>query len=180
MSLLDKVLGAQGDATPNYGKKGTYIGTLRRMILRDPSEPGANPDLKPGFRVDIDVIFCNRAEKDFNRGDTATFTDPFKFPNSALARVRRSAAVAKASKSGVDCPETTFAVVREDGETDANYGKRVGAEIKRIVGPDQIANGAMIKVVATEGHNKVTKTPYTLFDLSLPTMDDLRMAGLAP
>ena len=179
MSLLDKVLTAQGDSMPNYGKKGTYIGVLRRMILRDPSDEGANPDLKPGFRVDIDVLFCNRPEGDFNRGDTATFTDPFKYPSSALARVRRAAAAAKQSKTGKECPETTFAIDPIEGESEKDFAKRVGAEIKRIVQHEQICNGALVKIVATEGQNQTTKKPYTLFDLFVPTMEDLKMAGLA-
>jgi hypothetical protein len=178
MSLLDKVLGAQGDSMPNYGRKGTYIGTLRRMVLRDPSDPGANPDMKAGFRVDIDVLFCTRSEGDFNRGDTATFTDPFKFAGSALARVRRAAANAKASKTGKDCPETTFGLERTEGEADAAFNARVSKEIKRIVQEEQICSGALVKIVATEGQNKVTKAPYTLFDLYVPSMDDLKLAGL--
>jgi hypothetical protein len=178
MSLLDKVLSANGETSPNYGRRGTYIGTLRRIRLRDPSEEGANPDLKPGFRVDIDVLWCSRPEGDFVRGDTATFTDPFKFPNSALARVRRSAAVAKASKTGAPCPESTFALVRADGEDDKAFAKRVKDEIGRIIGPDQPCNGALVKVVATEGKNKTTGSVYTLFDLELPTKDDLVTAGL--
>lgn len=178
MSLLDKVLNANGETTPNYGRKGTYIGLLRRVRLRDPSEEGANPDLKPGFRVDIDVLWCSRAEGDFVRGDTATFTDPFKFPNSALARVRRTASVAKASKTGAPCPESTFGLDKADGESDADFAKRVKAEIGRIIGPDQPMNGAVVKVIATEGKNKTTGTPYTLFDLEIPSKDDLILAGL--
>ena len=178
MGLLDSILNASGESTPNYGKKGTYIGTLRRMRLRDPSEPGANPDLKAGFRVDIDVIHCSRAEKDFNRGDIATFTDPFKYPGTALARVRRAAANAKACKTGVPVSEADFGLVKGESESAEDFAKRVKAEVKRVLGHDAPCNGAIVKIIATEGKNQTTGKPYTLFDLEIPTEDDLKIAGL--
>lgn len=178
MALLDSIMNATGESTPNYGKKGTYIGRLRRMRLRDPSEPGANPDLKPGFRVDIDVIHCSRPEGDFNPGDIATFTDPFKFVQTALARVRRAAANSLASKTGKQVSEANFGLVKADGETDAAFASRVKGEISRILGADQPCNGAIVKIVATEGKNQKTGTPYTLFDLEVPSEADLKIAGL--
>jgi hypothetical protein len=178
MGLLDTIMNASGESTPNYGKKGTYIGRLRRMRLRDPSEAGSNPELKPGFRVDIDVIFCSRSEKDFNPGDIATFTDPFKFVGTALARVRRAAANAATCKTGSTVTEATFGLTKAEGEKDEDFTARVKAEIKRLLGPDQPSNGAIVKIVATEGKNQKTGTPYTLFDLEVPSEDDLKLAGL--
>ena len=178
MALLDSIMNATGESTPNYGKQGTYIGRLRRMRLRDPAEPGSNPELKPGFRVDVDVIHCSRVEKDFNAGDIATFTDPFKFVGTALARVRRAAANAKSSKTGAQVSEADFGLSKGEGESDDAFASRVKGEIKRLLGPDQPCNGAVVKIVATEGKNQKTGSPYTLFDLEVPTEEDLRLAGL--
>ena len=179
MGLLDNIMGAKGDSSVTYGKAGRHVLKLNRIRLRDPSDPsttGGSLDAKPGFRFDGELLCSNRS--DHAKGDVLTFNDPFKFVSSALARARRMIVAAKSSKTGEDVSESTLGLVQEKGESDEAFGLRIKAELKSILSDQQPLRGAIITVVATEGKNQNTGTPYTLFEVHVPTEDDLKNAGI--
>jgi hypothetical protein len=177
MGLLDMVMTAQGDGgSPNYGRPGRYVVRLGTMRLRDMSEPGANPALGNGFRFDGEVLACNNGEH--RKGDVVTFTDPFRYPQNSLQKVRKLLQVAKQSKSGKPVTEATLGLELNDGESEASFAERVKAEVKRLLGPTQPVSGAIVTVLVTGGVNKTTQKPYSLFDAIAPNEDDLKNAGL--
>lgn len=179
MSLIDSVMTANGDANYAYGKGGRHVIRVARITLREPS----GQMLKPGFSVDGELLYSNRA--DFNpevdggnkRGAIVRFNDPFKFPDQALARVRRTVRAAKEAKEGTPVSEATLGLEQVEGEDPKAFAARIGAELKRLLGPDQPLAGALLTIVATEGKNKTTGTPYTLFEPQVPTEEDLTNAG---
>lgn len=174
MGLLDMVMSAQGDGAANYGQEGRHVLRLNTIRLRDPSAPGGNAALPPGFRFDGEVLASNR---DLHvKGDVITFTDPFKFPQSALARIRRLLSAAKTAKTGSECSESTLGLVAKEGESEKDFSVRIRNEVERLLGSDQPLNGAVITVIATKGSNKSTGKPYTLFEVVVPTEEDIKAA----
>jgi len=179
MSLIDSVMGANGDANYAYGKAGRHLIRVSRITLRE-----ANAQmLKPGFSVDGELLHSNRAdfapdvESGNKRGAVVRFNDPFKYPEQTLARVRRTVRAAKEAKMGEPVSEATLGLVKAEGEDDTAFAARIKAELKQLLGPDQPLAGAILTIVATEGKNKTTGTPYTLFEPQVPTEEDLTNAG---
>lgn len=180
MSLLDAVMTASGDANFAYGRAGRHVCRLSRITLREPSQQM----LKPGFSIDVELLhsdrldFSQEVEGGNKRGSIVRFNDPFRYPESALARVRRTLRVAKASKTGSSIDEATLGVARAESDDDKAFAQKISAEVKRLLGSEQPLSGAVITVVATEGKNKQTGAPYTIFEPVFPTEDDLKHAGL--
>jgi hypothetical protein len=186
MGLLDKIATADGSGSANYLKAGRHVGRLRLIQLRDPSEAtGAAADLKPGFKSDIEILGSNRADFGsdapgaFRRGDVGRVTDPFKYPSSALSRVRRLLAAAVTANTGVQATEGALDLVKGEGESDKDFLARYSARCKELLGPNQPLNGTIITFEVVERPNQSSpgKT-YTLFEAVVPTADDLKMAGL--
>lgn len=187
MGLLDRIATADGGSTAPYLKGGRHVGRLRRMELRDPSEmTGAAADMKPGFKSDIEVLFSNsptfgtEAEGAFRKGDVGRVTDPFRYPSSTLAKVRRLLVAALRATS--DNPETITEARLDlkdiEGETEKEFQARYTARSKELLGTNQPLNGAIVTFVVTEGINQTTKKPYSLFEAFEPSEEDLRNAGL--
>jgi hypothetical protein len=188
MSLFNQIMTAQGDSSAAYLKGGRHVGKIARTELRDPSTAtGTKAEMKPGFKFDIEILASNRAdfgtdnEGAFKKGDIGRATDPFRFPKQALARVRKLVSVALTSQTGSAVDEATLGLVRNDGEDDKAFAKRYADHVENLInGTDQPLTGAVVTVIITEGKNKETGKPYSLFDVVLPTKDDLVNAGLLP
>lgn len=187
MGLLDRIATADGGSSAPYLKGGRHVGRLRRMELRDPSKlTGAAADLKPGFKADIEVLFSNspsfgsETEGAFRKGDVGRVTDPFRYPSSTLAKVRRLlvAALRATSDNPEEITEGRLDLKEIEGESDKDFQVRYAARAEELLGPNQPLNGAIVTFVVTEGINKQTNKPYSLFEAFEPSEDDLKNAGL--
>lgn len=175
MALLDQILSAQGNTSANYlkGNARTLI-KVERMELRDPSKNAQV--VKPGFNVDGQILWSSDAQN--QKGVIGRANDSFKFPQSALARVRRCVAAAATSKFAKPVDEATFGIAQNKGEDDRSYANRIVAEVDRLLGSQQPLKGALLTIITTENRNKTTGSTYTLFEAVVPTEDDLKAAGL--
>ena len=187
MGLLDRIANADGGSSANYLRAGRHVGRLRRMELRDPSEAeGAAAEMKPGFKADIEVLYSNRPdfgsqdEGAFRKGDVGRVTDPFRYPASALSKIRRLLCVALRAKS--ENPEAISEGYLDlpaiEGEAEKAFAARFAARSRELLGKDQPLNGAIVTFEVTERKNQTTGKTYSLFEAVEPTEDDLRNAGL--
>lgn len=185
MGLLDRILTANGTDSSPYARAGRHLVRLTRAYLRDPAE---DPTVtKAGGGFDGVIIASTRSATDPSHAKDCQIrvNDGFKFPDSALARMRRGVAAAASAKSGKPVDETTFGLTKTATESDKEFNARITAELKRLFGPDQPLKGALVMFVCTERVNQQGKkeadgTPsvYTLFEVAVPTQEDLVAAGL--
>jgi hypothetical protein len=189
MSLLDRVMSANGQSNAAYLRGGRHVIRVHRLELNEPNP--AQGIMKPSFKCDGELLFSDRASfaseqstegddgKPANKkGMIVRANDPFKYPDSALARVRRFLVAAKAAATGKEVNEATMGLEAGADESESAFASRVSAEVKRLLGPDQPLKGAVLTIVGTEGKNQKTGTPYTLFEPCIPTREDLIAAGL--
>lgn len=187
MGLLDKMLSANGTTSAPYAKGGRHLVRLTRAYLRDPAEDASITKAGGGF--DGVVLNSTRAATDPSHGKDCQIrvNDSFKFPDSALARMRRGAAAALTAKGGKQVDEMTFGLVKEAKEDDKVFTARIVTKIKELFGPTQPLKGSLVVFSCTEHDNKSGKknpdgstSTYTLFEVEVPTAEDLQAAGLVP
>lgn len=185
MGLLDRILTANGDSSNQYAKGGRHLVRLTRAYLRDPSEDTSVQKMGGGF--DGVIVNSTRTDDQHAKGNSIRVNDGFKYPESALARMRRGIASCATSKTGKAINEVSFGLTKNDGEDDKAFNLRIVAEVKRLFGSEQPCKGALVVFECTERQNQSGKkddkgnpSTYTLFEVVVPTQEDLIAAGLIP
>jgi hypothetical protein len=188
MSLLNMIATAKGDAAHTYAKGGRHLVTIAEAFFLEPDLATGGKRSTPlvGFRGQVfhstSPMFEADVEGGFGKGTVLTVNDGCKFP-SGIARLRRGLAAAKMVKEGLPhCNQETLGLVRGDNETLSEFHARVVEEANRLLGPKQPLVGALVVFNCVERAGKVkpdgSRGSYTLFEVEVPTEQDLKVAGL--
>lgn len=156
MGLLDNITKVQGNPSANYLKGGRYLVRITRVAIR-PEEH----ELGFGFRLDCDVLKSNNP--DFKPGDSGTVNLNFKkFKNDALANMRRILTAAATCAGLGPGP---------DGRcTEADITK---AFAEKLTGLEQPLVNTIVTVVATTKKNQTNGNTYTLYEVVVPSEEDV-------
>lgn len=189
MSLLNAIAKASGSPKRNYCTQGRYLVSLSSAFIREAgySDDGTQLSALAGFRGKL--IWCSRpgfgTDAEPPQGAEVEANDRLMFPEG-MARVRRGLAVCKSAKEGRTCDQGTLGLELKDGESAADFNKRISAEIGRLTSSEQPLVDALVVFSCTNRTPKNAKPRedgsipvYTVFEVELPTESDFKKAGLA-
>lgn len=186
-SIFDMLLTAQGSVSYRYlNESGRNLVAVSRIFMREPGFSGGKA-IKPA--IILDGVLKGSTSSEHPLGSAVRVNDMMAFPEQSMARLRRALAVAKSASTGSPCGEFDLGLVKEAGEDNAAFNVRVMAEAARLTSTDQPLNGAFV-IVATKRVMKKpakerlaidpkaiidpTKDFYTLWEVELPTEDDIK------
>jgi hypothetical protein len=137
MGLLDQIKEAKGAPVANYARKGRHIVAVQRVAF---SEGDLNT--KPSFRVDGRVIHSYLTDEPHAVGESICVHEGMKYPESGMARVRRSIATL----------------------SDKSESEVTPSLAKEFCGPSQPACDKLVAFEMTARTSGEGKT-YTLFEI---------------